>query len=211
MIYILCGNDTKKRSSYIKKLANNREVIFLSSTDASREMLNSYSQNISLFGESPVVVIENLFSKNEESFTLKELTDLKNSPTIFIILEDKMLVAEEKKYKKYAEIEKFEIKEIKQISKIDPFALADAYSRRDKIGSWILYRESIDMGSEPEAISGILFWKIKSMILNGNKVFSLAELQLQSSRLVSLYHDAHKGSCDFVVGLEQFILSSLNK
>jgi hypothetical protein len=211
MIYILFGNDTKKINSSLKKLTENKEVIYLSQSIVSKEIINEYALNISLFGESPVVVIENLLSKNEFSFSPKELSSLKDSPTIFILLEDKLLSADEKKYNKYGKIEKFEIKEIKKIPKINTFAIADAYGRGDKIESWFLYRQAIEAGIEPEAISGIIFWKIKTMILNGNKIFSLDNLQKQSKDIVSLYHNSHKGNSDFVIGLEQFILSSLSK
>jgi len=211
MIYILFGNDTKKINSSLKKLTENKEVIYLSQSVISKELINEYALNISLFGESPVVVVENLLSKNEFSFSTKELSSLKDSPTIFILLEDKLLSADEKKYSKYAKTEKFEIKEIKKIPKINTFAIADAYGRGDKIEAWFLYRQAIEAGIEPEAISGILFWKIKTMILNGNKIFSLDNLQKQSKDIVSLYHNSHKGNSDFVIGLEQFILSSLTK
>ena len=117
----------------------------------------------------------------------------------------------EKKYKKYATVEKFENKELKKIPPINTFSIADAFAKGNKIEAWTLYRRAIELGVEPEAISGMLFWKIKTMILNGNKVFSIKELQNQSKNIVSLYHNSHKGNCDFVVGLEQFILSSLSK
>jgi len=211
MIYILCGNDTKKINLEIKKLTENREVIFLSQGVISKDMINEYASNISLFGESPVVVIENFINKNDFVLNTKDIPLLKDSPTTFIFLEDKLLVADEKKYNKYATIERFEIKEIKKAPKLNTFDIADAYARGDKVGAWMLYRQAIDMGVEPEAISGIIFWKIKTMILNGNKMFSLSDLQKQSKGIVSLYHNAHRGNCDFVVGLEQFILSSLTK
>ena len=211
MIYILFGNDTKKINSSLKKLTENKEIIYLSQSIVSKEIINEYALNISLFGESPVIVIENLLSKNEFSFSPKELSSLKDSPTTFILLEDKLLGADEKKYSKYGKTEKFEIKEIKKIPKINTFAIADAYGRGDKIEAWFLYRQAIEAGIEPESISGILFWKIKTMILNGNKIFSLDNLQRQSKDIVSLYHNSHKGNSDFVIGLEQFILSSLSK
>ena len=211
MIHILFGNDTKKINLYLKKLTENKEVIYLSQSVVSKEIINEYAGNISLFGESPVVVVENLLNKSELSFSPKELTLLKDSPTMFILLEDKLLSADEKKYSKYATTEKFEVKEIKKIPKINTFAIADAYARGDKIEAWFLYRQAIEAGIEPEAVSGIIFWKIKTMILNGNKVFSLEDLQNQSKNIVSLYHNAHKGTSDFVIGLEQFILSSLRK
>ena len=211
MIYIFCGNDSKKINLNINKLTNKKEVILLSSSSVSKEILINYASSTSLFGDVPVIVVENLLNKNEFSFSKIDLSILKESPTIFIFKEDKLLIADEKKYKNYANIERFEIKEIKKSPTINSFAIVDAFAKKDKVGTWILYRQAIDGGLEPEAISGLLFWKIKTMILNGTKIFSTKELQNQSKNIVSLYHRAHKGDTDFIIGLEQFILSSLNK
>ena len=105
----------------------------------------------------------------------------------------------------------FNIEIKKTIPKINVFGIADAFSNRNKIEAWILYREAVSQGIPPEEISGIIFWKIKTMILSGSKFFSLDELKNNSSELVSLYHNAHRGESDFVIGLEQFILNSLGK
>jgi hypothetical protein len=140
-----------------------------------------------------------------------DLSSLKNSPNNLIFIEDKLPASDIKKYKKYAIIEDFSSPTTKTAPKVNVFGIADAFSRRDKIGTWVLYREAVGEGVPPEEISGIIFWKIKTMMLSGSKIFSLSELKKRSSNLVSLYHKAHKGECDFTIGLEEFILSSLSK
>jgi DNA polymerase III delta subunit len=210
MIHILYGNDTKSKNAYIKKLAGNREFFFIMLSKVSKEILYNYAGNIGLFGELPVVVIEGLIYQSDIDLSSADLNILKNSPTIFILLEDKLLARDIKKYDKYAITKSFEQKAVKQIPKVNVFDIADAFGRKDKIKAWMLYREGILSGIEPESISGVLFWKIKTMILNGTKIFDMNSLIGQSGELVSIYHRAHRGECDFVVGLEQFILSSLS-
>ncbi len=211
MIYFLVGNDLKSKNEYIKKISGTSEYIFLTENDISRELLINYSMGASLFGEKSVIVTDNLITKSEISFSSDDLLALKKSPTIFIFLEDKLLVAEERKFKKYATIEKFVSKEIKTISSKDVFKIADSFAEQNKIEAWALYSQAIENGISPESIAGILFWKIKTMILNGNKIFLLNILKKQSSKIVSLHHQAHRGETDFIIGLEQFILSSLSK
>ena len=99
----------------------------------------------------------------------------------------------------------------KKLPKINIFGIADAYARRDKINTWSLYQNAVQEGISPEEISGILFWKIKMMILDGTKFFKKEELYNISSSLVSIYHEAHRGETDFTIALEQFILSTLSK
>lgn len=211
MIYILAGNDNKKKNAYIKTLVKNSDFISVPDGDLSKDLINSYALGVSLFGDKMIVSTQNIITKGDLNFSDEELKSLKDSKTTFIFIEDKLLVAPEKKYKKYAEIVRFDEKQITKAPKINTFAIADAYGSRDKIKAWMLYREAIESGIEPEAISGILFWKIKTMLLGNTKIFSSENLKRQSGDLVSLYHRAHRGEADFVVGLEQFILSSLSK
>ncbi len=210
MIYILSGTDTKKKKTYIASLAKNREVSTFSSGDVSKERMLEYATTASLFSQSPLVIIENVLNQNQIAFVSSDLALLAESQTIFIFVEDKLLVADEKKYKKYATTERFEEKAVKQIPKLSPFAIADTFGRKDKIGTWVLYREAVESGMSPEPISGMIFWKIKTMILSNSRTFSVSALKKYSSDLVSLYHKAHRGECDFTIGLEQFILSSLS-
>lgn len=211
MIYILSGNDTKKKNAYLKKLYKDSQPIFVPEINATKEMLLDYAMERSLFGESTTVVFENILKREDFSLPPEELSKLKDSKTAVVFLEEKLLAVDSKKYIKYATIEDFSTQIVKQAPKINMFSIADAFARRDKINTWILYRDAVALGTQPEEISGIIFWKIKTMILNGTKAFSQDELKNQSSELVSLYHKAHRGESDFIIGLEQFILSTLSK
>jgi len=211
MIYIISGNDNKKKNTYLKKICGNEIPVFLNKLNISKETFFNYAKSVSLFGELPIVVAEHALKEGSVDFSSKELIILKESKTIFIFLEEKLLIGEIKKYEKYAIIENFSVQTSKQIPKINVFNITDNFARKDKIGTWIVYREAVSMGIQPEEISGVIFWKIKTMLLSGNKLFSKDELKQRSSELVSLYHKAHHGELDFVIGLEQFILSSLSK
>lgn len=211
MIYILLGNDTKKKSVYLKKLSKKDSAIFISRADITKQKFFEYAGSISLFGDFPVIVIEDILKDEEIKFSAKELLVLKDSKTTFVFLEEKLLASDIKEYKKYATIENFSSSTTKKVPKMNVFSIADAFSRRDKIGTWVLYREAVSLGVAPEEVSGIIFWKIKKMLLDGTKVFSVSELKERSGNLVDIYHKAHRGECDFAIGLEQFILSSLNK
>ncbi len=211
MIYILTGNDIKKKNSYLKKLYKEDQLIFILELSSKKEDFLNFTDSQSLFGGFPVVIVDNIIKNDEISFSPSDLLVLKDSNTIFIFLEEKLLALDSKKYKKYATVEDFSVTILKQAPKINIFGITDAFSLRDKIGTWVLYREAVSSGFSPEEISGVIFWKIKTMLLNGTKFFTINELKNNSSELLSIYHKAHHGECDFTIGLEQFILSSLNK
>jgi hypothetical protein len=211
MIYILLGNDTKKKNDYLKKLYKGNLPVFVPQVNHSKEILMDYASSISLFGESPIVILEGIIKESNITLGNEDLLALKDSLTTFVFIEEKLLALDVRKYKKYGTVEELSRPATKQMPKMNVFDIAEAFARKDKIGTWVLYREAISKGVQPEEISGIIFWKVKTMLLNGAKVFSALELKKISSELVSLYHKAHRGECDFVIGLEQFILSTLSK
>jgi DNA polymerase III delta subunit len=211
MIYILVGNQTKKKSARARSLALSHELITLADSDISTESLARHASGASLFGEASAIILDNVLNAGTIQFTAELLSALQNSPNICIFTEDKLLAADEKKYKKYATIERYEEKPVKATPKVNIFTIADLYEKHDKMGAWREYLRAIDSGVEPEAISGILFWKIKTMILGQSRAFPRESLVSHSSALVSLYHEAHLGRIDFTIGLEQFILTSLSK
>ncbi len=192
-------------------IMKNRDVIRMSGSEVNKEALMNYALGSNLFGDLLTIVTDDLITSGDIDFSSEELLALKESENMFIFLEDKLLVAGEKKYKKYAEVVRFEEKKAPPVAKFNTFAIADAYGVGDKMKAWIMYREAIEKGIEPEAISGVLFWKIKNMLLTETKTFREDALKRQSSELVTLYHKAHRGERDFIIGLEQFILSSLSK
>ena len=74
MIYILTGNDTKKKNAYLKKLYKSDQPIFVPENIATKEMVFDYSQSRSLFGDSPIIVFESILKK--DGITLSD-SDLK--------------------------------------------------------------------------------------------------------------------------------------
>jgi hypothetical protein len=107
------------------------------------------------------------------------------------------------------------------------FAMADALGARDKKTLWILYRQAVEEGKASEEIHGILFWQAKSMVLAARtkfageaglnpyvytkskryaENFSEPELTALLDRLVSVYHDSHRGMHEFETALERLIL-----
>ncbi len=111
--------------------------------------------------------------------------------------------------------------------KIDFFEFADALGRRDKRGLWVLFQEVLAEDVPAEEVHGIFFWQVKSMISAkksqtaneaGMKPYPFqkakeyarnykdGELESISSKLVAMYHEAHRGNIDFYVALEKFIL-----
>lgn len=107
------------------------------------------------------------------------------------------------------------------------FDIADALGRKDKKELWVLYQKADRHNIPAEEVHGILMWQIKSILiakksknvedsglkpfvynksLRFAKNFKEGELEKISSQLISIYHDARRGLCDFDVEMERFVL-----
>lgn len=209
MIYIFYGEDRIKKNTEVSKVAKG-QVSYLSNRDMNQDILVSYADHISLFNEVNTILFDEAITEKDEIFASNILSKMKESKTIFIFLERNLLAPVIKKYKSYAE----DIKEYKDTAPkkvaINPFLLADLFFKRDRLGTWITYLSQIERGESAEAISGMLFWRVKKALLAKEyQTFKEDELKNIATRLVRDYHRSHNGECDLSVALEENILSTL--
>lgn len=212
MIYFFYGNDIEKRGKARDIIARSFDSsLEMSDVSWNREKFENMAKSNSLFEAKQLVILENILENPEaKEFILKKLDDLKESSNVFLFLEKKALKDIVTKFGKYAqEAKDFALPKSKE-NKADVFAITYPLERRDKKNMWLEYQKLQGTDTSPEALSGILFWKIKSMLLAGrNAKWTEMELKKLSSKLVSLHHDAHRGLVDFRTGLEKFIIDSL--
>ena len=93
----------------------------------------------------------------------------------------------------------------------------------------MLFRsQAIELGIEPEAIAGTLFWQTKSIaianlassasssglspfVFSKSKKYannySKSEISELNSKLITMYHDAHRGMNDLELSIESFLLN----
>lgn len=196
--------------------------------------LDELAEDQGLFEQKCVVLIEGLFEDKEiKEVLIKKLQVLSKSGNIFILNERILSKGDLSVINKNSEkVQEFLLKEKMAQAPFNIFSLADAVGGREKKRAWTLYLKALENGSEPEEIHGTIFWAVKNMGLVKNasmvtaedtglkpfvftkaKVFSdnysKEELNNFSSRMVSLYHDSHRGLVDFSVGLEKLILETL--
>ncbi len=192
--------------------------------------LDEFVGSQGLFENKYIVVFDRVFlNKEAKEEIVKNIEAIANSSNIFILLEGEL----DKKTlgilsKKADKVQEFPLKgKTEKKESFNMFALADAFGKRDKKELWMLYLEALRNDAAPEELHGILFWQLKSMIISHvssdaktaglnpfvfkksksfAKNYSLQELKELSSRMVAMYHDAHRGLVEFEVALERFVL-----
>jgi len=133
-----------------------------------------------------------------------------NSTNSFIFLEGKLnksiLDVFRKIELKKIQLNIFELPKEKK-EKYDNFLVANAFANKDKLNTWICFRQAMDVGVGMEEIIGVLFWKIKDMLIKKDfRKFSESELKKSATHLSYLLPEARKSGLDAESAFEQFLL-----
>lgn len=131
--------------------------------------------------------------------------ELVASPHTFVFEEEKLLKGPTTAVTKVgARVEVAEAK--KKAEGFNMFGLATIFGNRDRKKLWIELNKAARAGTVPEAVAGMLHWKVRDMMQKGSAKYSKPELASLSRELITLYHDSHRGAGDLGLLLEKFAL-----
>jgi len=233
MLYTFYGTDTMLAREKVRNLVNS---LLTKKPDALHMRIteNEWTESTlaetigsqGLFSDKLIIQLDNLLSTPARETIIESVEDIKTSDNIFIILEGEIDAKNKKVLETYSE--KMQEFISSQIEEKAPtlFALADAFGRRDKKFLWVEFQKAKLRETASEEIHGMLFWQLKSMLIASktsstesglkpfvytkskqySKNFTEHELAAVSDKLVSMYHDAHRGQVDFSSALEMFVL-----
>ena len=214
MLYLFSGDDAKNKilnyEKFIKTIPSSTEIIFINRNNFNKMQIESLYSGASLFSALSFVVFQNVLDYEEtRDFVLEKLKQMGESTNTFIFLESKLNKTIVDTFKKArSEINVFELPKEKK-EKFDNFLIANAFANKDKLNTWIYFRQAMDVGVGMEEIIGVLFWKIKDMLLRKNfSKFSEAQLKDFVSRLSYLLPEARKDGLDAESAFEQFLLEA---
>lgn len=214
MLYLIHGTDRAKVIAEARRLIGelrkrrpDAELFTVSADGLNPARLRELALEQGLFEAKHIVSVKDAFSRKD---TMEELVallpELAASPNVFIFSESSVLKPVGDAFATHAQ--KVFAFDAPKKEKPNVFALANALAVRDRQKLWVEYTKALRRGAVPEELSGMLFWKVKEM-LGGERTgrFSTEELRVIARKLITMYHEAHRGKIDFEVGLEQFILS----
>lgn len=212
MLYLFSGDDAKSKflayEKFIKSPPERMERFQINRNNFDAGELESFCSGSGLFFSACTVTFSDILeSEKPRDFILKKLGPMAKSESLFIFLEGKLNKPVLDAFKKAgAESKIFELAKEKK-DRFNTFLLANAFERKDKLNLWICYRQAVAAGVGMEELAGVLFWKIKDMILKNNiRAFSLEELKKFASRLSYVLPEARKSGKDPEVAFERFLL-----
>ena len=215
MLYLFSGDDAQKKNlsceKFIKSLPKGIETFFISKNGFDPTQVESFYSGASLFAASSAVVLERLLEYEEaRDFILDKLKLMGESSNHFVFLEGKLNKVTLDAFKKArAEINVFERPEEKK-ERFDNFLLANTFANKDKLNTWIYFRQAVERGVSLEELVGVLFWKIKDTLLKRDFTkFPEEQLKDFVARLSYLLPEARKKGLDAESALEQFLLEAV--
>lgn len=208
MIYTLVGTEGKKREkalAEIAKLGVPNAHIYGEQISALQPLIEAGS----LFGDKVVAHLVQVLEKAETREHVYDLLPaMKESQNIFFIDEPFADANRMKKLEKFSE-KLFDAREEKA-RPATPFALSDAFARRDKKSVWVEWMKLRDVET-PEAIQGALWWRFQTVwsdVKSGLPgKYTLLECEDLGRKIMRSSIDAHRGEKDLKVELETILLS----
>ena len=214
MLYLFSGDNVKEKNlsyeKFIKSLPPGMETFSVNGNDFNPTQIESFYSGSSLFSPISAVLFRDVLEREEvRDFILDKLNPMSQSDNSFIFVEGKLNKSVLDAFKKArAEINVSELPKEKK-EKFDNFLVANAFSQKDKLNLWIYFRQAVDKGVGMEELIGVLFWKIKDMILKGNfSKFSEEQLRDFAARLSYLLPQARKKGVDAESAFEKFLLEA---
>ena len=214
MIYLFAGDDAQNKISayekFVKSIPKAVEIVSINRNNFNPMQIESLYSGSGLFFAKSAIIFSSIFDYEEtRDFVLEKLELMAKSKNDFIFLESKLNKPILDAFKKArGEMNIFELPKEKK-EKFDNFLVANAFGQKDKLNTWIYFRQAMDRGVGMEEIIGVLFWKVKDMILKRNfGKFSEAELKNFASKISYLLPEARKQGRDDEAVFEQFLLEA---
>ncbi len=236
MIYLFYGTDREK---IVEKTNGIIETLRLKKPDSAFVRIDAenlaglnideYVGGQGLFENKFIVLLDGvLFHKESDLSGASELKKIAESKNIFIVREGDLSAKDLTKIEKHSEKTQ-ELSKEKSAKKdeFNVFSLTEKILNRDNIGAWMLYREALERGSEPEQLSGIIFWQFKALALaescntagesglnpfvfskskNALKKWPAKDIKNKLTELLMNYHESRKEGVELSLALENFIL-----
>ena len=214
MLYLFSGDDAKSKiinyEKFIKSLPKEVEVFPVNRNDFDQVQIESFYSGSSLFSAKSAVIFSGILEYEEtREFILEKLEPMGKSGNTFVFLEGRLNKPILDAFRKArAELNVFELPKEKK-EKFDNFVVANAFANKDKLNTWIYFCQAVDVGVVMEELIGVLFWKIKDMLLKKNfSKFSEEQLKDYVSKISYLLPEARKKGLDAESAFEQFLLEA---
>jgi hypothetical protein len=206
MLIIVTGENKIRRQTELQSILSqfeDQEILILDDTNTTLADLEQYIYP-SLFSlTTPIIHTRFILDGKHSDITTDIIKKLQASPTIFLIEEFTIPTPIATVLKKQGVQLRAGEKVQKAKSLTDIFSVTKAITLSDKKARWFAYREAL-VDQPVEALIGILYWKIKDLILKGGK--DVAKYKKLYHELISAHAKAWVEGTPLELAVEKVIL-----
>ena len=222
----------KELISIMQNKQPNVSLYKLNSENWNDTILDELLGSQGLFLAKYIVTLDKLLEDKEKGPSIMGiLKELKESDHAWIIVEEKITAANLKKLEKFI-FKSFDFNDTGAIDdkkqRINAFNFAEQFASKNKVGAWNEFLKLRDAELVGEEIHGVLWWQMKSVYLaklcrsaddsglapysyqkalRFSKGWEIKELNSMLDKLVEMYHEAHRGTSDLLIGIESLSLN----
>lgn len=200
---LLVGYDASARLMFVKKLDASAETVHLSETWI--KDIVSRTVQVSLWEELPPLVVVVDTDAASRDAALADLKPLSFSRTVVVSVADLPAAGVKKMEAAGWEVSKLEKKK-KESDGPDTFSMIRAWEAGDRKNAWLLYRDLIDSGAAPEAISGAMLWSCKQPFARAAQPAKRTRALSAARALCIATREARNGGVSMMEGIEKVIL-----
>ncbi len=212
MLYIFSGDDSKRKllayEKFLKSIPKNIEKFSINRNNFNSIDIENFYAGGGLFSKKHAILFSDILEKDDIRENLfKKFEGMGASESMFIFLERKLNKSVLDMFKKHeGEVNVFELPKEKK-EKFNNFLLANAFGEKDKLHLWIYYRQAVECGVGLEELVGVLFWKMKDLLIKNNfRKFSPEQLKNLVAQMPYLLPEARKKGMDAEIAFEKFLL-----
>ena len=153
--------------------------------------VEEYIKGRSLFAPRVMVVFDGLCDvASTKKVIFEHLVHIEKSDNVFLFVADALSSVDPALLKKHAKEEHHFPEKKEKKEEFPIFVLANALAGRNAEKMWVLYREALARGVAPEALRGMLHWKVRDMMGKSEGAYSKEELSYLSRGLVGLFEQS---------------------
>jgi DNA polymerase III delta subunit len=235
MLYVYHGNDIDRRRQAVAGIKNqltdkrpDAEVFTIDADQFTPSKLTELTAGRGLFEDKYIVFLYHVLTLDEGVAAVgNNIETMAEAEHVFVIIEDEITDDHLDALSDHArKVKKLHTE--REDDEHEPWDLADALGNRDRRTGWQELQKALKSpNNKPESIQGLLWWQIRMIWLAKHtdpadeagvseypykkakgfaKNFSDEELWQKTNKLISLYHESHRGEYELEDALEQFIL-----
>lgn len=205
MLYVFFGTDSGAARTHAKVRAGETNVLRITPDTYDEQMLSGALGGADMFGVAHTLILDGILSDalTKESFATL-VPHCAESETDVIMIEGALDATNKRLLEKHgAKLSQHDAP--KERAERADFSLAQSFADKKRAAAWVAYERALLLGTAPEAIHGMVFWKLKQ-IINGNTHRSRESVRALLPDAAELPLIARERGVELEYALERFLL-----